>query len=240
MSALLDRVLEANGGLARWEGVSTISTRVRFGGLAFVSRLRFGTSRWRVASLEPRDPRLTLHDYPADGMRGEFHRDRVWLTSADGSHAAQREGARELMGQWRRQLWWDPLDLLYFAGYALWNYLTTPSLLTAPGVECEEGAPFEEAGQRLRTLDVRFPPAIPTHSPEQRFFFDEKFRLRRHDYDPQPFSSWARAAHFCDGHQTVDGFQVATRRRVVPRGRNGVARPGPTLVWIELADTRLQ
>ena len=39
----------------------------------------------------------------------------------------------------RRNLRWDALDSVYFAGYAMWNYLATPYLLTLDGVETREG-----------------------------------------------------------------------------------------------------
>jgi len=234
MSDLLERVLDAHGGLSRWRGLSAISGRVRFGGLAFLARLRFATGRWRRVEVDPHRPRVAFDDYPSASRRGHFDGDRVWLANREGVELESREGARAAMGAWRRQLWWDPLDLLYFAGYAVWNYLTTPFLLASPGFECEEGAPWVGPSESLRTLDVRFPSEVPTHSPEQRFYFDERFFLRRHDYDPLPFASWARAAHLCDAHREFDGFRQATRRRVVPRRPDGGFRSGPTLVWIEL------
>lgn len=239
MTELLDRVLEAHGGRARWKGLSAITARVRFGGLAFRARLCFGTQRWRRVEVDPHEPRVTFEDYPSSSTRGHFHQDRVWLSDGEGVEGRVRDGARAEMSKWRRQLWWDPLDLLYFSGYALWNYLTTPFLLAAPGVECREGPPVNESNRRLRTLDARFPPEIPTHSPEQRFYYDEQFLLRRHDYDPLPFASWARAAHLCDQHEVVDGLPVAIRRHVVPRRPDGAIRPRPTLLWIELAEVQL-
>ncbi|MEV2211290.1 hypothetical protein AB0H86_07400 [Streptomyces sp. NPDC050997] len=34
--------------------------------------------------------------------------------------------------------------MLYFAGYAMWNYLTAPYLLTRPGVVVRELVPQQE------------------------------------------------------------------------------------------------
>jgi len=240
MNELLELVLEAHGGLARWKGLSAITARVRFGGLAFGARLCFGTRRWRRVEVDPHVPRVTFQDYPSAAWCGHFHQDRVWLTDGDGAERRGREGARREISTWRRQLWWDSLDLLYFSGYALWNYLTTPFLLAAPGVECREGPSLGEPDRRLRILDVRFPAEIPTHSPEQRFYYDERYLLRRHDYDPLPFASWARAAHLCDQHEVVDGLPVAVRRHVVPRRPDGGLRPWPTLLWIEFAEVGLR
>jgi hypothetical protein len=240
MTELLDLVLEAHGGQSRWMDLSAITARVRYGGLAFRSRLCFGTQRWRRVEVDPHAPRVTFGDYPSRSTTGHFDQDRVWLTDGEGVELRSRDGARARMGTWRRQLWWDSLDLLYFSGYALWNYLTTPFLLAAPGVESREGPTVVESDRRLRTLDVRFPAEIPTHSPEQRFYYDERFLLCRHDYDPLAFASWARAAHLCDEHEVIDGLPVPVRRHVVPRRPDGGFRPAPTLLWIELAEVELR
>ena len=46
---------------------------------------------------------------------------------------------------------WDVLQLAYFIGYAMWNYLTTPFLFTYPGVEAREIEPWHEAGADVAT-----------------------------------------------------------------------------------------
>ena len=77
---------------------------------------------------------------------------------------------------------WDNLQLAYFAGYAMWNYLNTPFLFALPGVETEELQPWQENGGAWRRLKVTFPASIATHSAEQTFYFDQQGHLKRHDY----------------------------------------------------------
>src|ERR1700685_254075 len=67
---------------------------------------------------------------------------------------------------------WDAQHLGYFLGYANWNYFTTPFLFEYPGVIAIEIEPWHEAGQTWRRLQVRFPPSIATHNPQQVFYFD--------------------------------------------------------------------
>ncbi len=126
------------------------------------------------------------------------------------------------------------LDTAYFAGYAMWNYLTTPLLLTRDEVEVSEGEPLESAGERLRRLDARFGPGIDTHSERQTFYFDDRGLLRRHDYTASVVGAWANAAHFCDAHREFDGLVLPTRRRVHPTLPGGRVPPRPTVVWLEL------
>ena len=164
------------------------------------------------------EPRTVYTPFAGAGRRGLFESGRVRIEDvASGDVVAERADPRAAFrgrAGLRRALWWDDLDLLHFAGYALWNYTSIPFLLTRPGFELAEGEPWEEVGERWRRLDVRFPPEIPTHSPEQSFYFDEAGTLRRHDYTAEPFGGWAKAAHYCHDHRELGGLVVPTRRRV--------------------------
>jgi hypothetical protein len=123
---------------------------------------------------------------------------------------------------------WDALDLLYFSGYAIWNYLTTPYLLTHSGVKVRE-----LPGRRLL---VHFPDGFHTHCSEQIFHFDSEFRLARIDYTAEVVGRWARAAHLCIEHRSFDAIPVPVRRRVLPRGPTGRPLPFPTAVSLEVAN----
>jgi hypothetical protein len=109
---------------------------------------------------------------------------------------------------------------LYFAGHALWNYFTTPLLLT----RCE----IEEHG---RTMAVTFPAGIATHSRRQRFHFDESGLLTRLEYTAEVFGKWARGRHECRNHRSFDGLVFPTSRRVTLG-----PLPRPTIIWIEVDD----
>jgi hypothetical protein len=166
-----------------------------------------------------------LEPYPKPGRRGVFEPDRVRIETDDGGVLADRADPRRGFPGIRRRVWWDRLDALYFAGYALWNYLTTPLLLTRDGVRVQaEG----------RTLHASFPPGLPTHSPEQAFHVDEHGLIVRLDYTAEVFGRWAKAQHECSAHQTFDGLVFPTRRRVTPPGRRW-----PMLVWIDVDGLRL-
>jgi hypothetical protein len=109
-----------------------------------------------------------------------------------------------------RALWWDHLDLLYFAGYALWNYLCAPFLFAKPGFVAEEIEPWDEQNEQWRRLRVTFPLTVPTRCREQVFYFDARTLLRRVDYTAEVVGSWARAAHYCFDHKTFAGLLVPT------------------------------
>ena len=235
---LLEHAISAHGADAL-DAASEIRVDMSVTGWAFAMRFKRGALAHVQGSVIPGAPHSALSPYPRSGMRGVFDHDSVRIERDDGTVVEQRADARHAIKGLRRNLWWDDLDLLYFAGYALWNYMTTPYLLQRPGFELEEREPWEENGERWRRLHVRFPAEIPTHSREQDFYFDAEGKLRRLDYTAEVFGSWAKAAHYCHEHRRFDGLLVPTRRRVVPRKRNGRPRPGPTLVSIEIHDVAL-
>lgn len=234
---LLELALEGHGGLDRWRSAREVVARVSAGGFALRSKFRSGfrAVEQRASTTEPR---LVITPYPGPGRRGVLEGERVRIETDGGGVVAERTDPRPFF-RGRRNLWWDDLDVLYFAGYAMWNYLGAPFLLTRPGFELREVEPWEEEGDRWRRLHVTFPPDVPTHSREQVFYFDDRGLLRRLDYTAEVFGSWARAAHYCFDHRDFGGLVVPTRRRVTPRRRNGDPLAHPVLVWIWVGDVRL-
>jgi hypothetical protein len=237
---LLDQVLDAHGGAARWHRARTVHARARSGGLLLRSRVpgnRFADYRLTV---EIAEPRTVLDPFPADGLRAVFDRGAVRIEAADGGRVvAERADPRPAFfgrSGWRRNLRWDALDAAYFAGYAMWNYLTMPVLLTRDGVTLAEGEPWTEGNEEWRRLEVDFPDGLDTHSPQQTFYFDGAGLLRRHDYTAAVVGRWAKAGHYCSDHAQAGGLVFPTRRRVHPIRPGNRPLPFPTMVWIELSE----
>jgi hypothetical protein len=235
---LLDEVLDAHGGGERWRAARRISARVRTGGLLVRTRMagsRFADCRFEV---EVAEPRAVADPFPREGERAVFDRGAVRVETADGEVLESRTEPRRAffgLSGMRRNLRWDALDSIYFAGYAMWNYLTTPLLLTRQGVEVTEGEPWPAGGETWRRLQVRFPDGLDTHSREQTFYFDDDRMLRRHDYVAQVIGGWAHAAHMCADHVESGGIVFPTRRWVRPIGRGNRALRFPTMVSLDLS-----
>ena len=168
---------------------------------------------------------ISLDPFPRDGLIGYFDGQHVRIeTGGEARVVARREVVRSAAGRVTRRLVWDDLDLLYFLGYALWNYTVTPFVFLWGGFDCREGAPRREpTGETLRSLHVIYPRAVPTHCREQRFYFDTAGLLRRIEYSAEVFGTWARAVHECDSHRTFDGLVFPTHRVVFPRTPSGRA-----------------
>lgn len=235
--ALLDEVLEAHGGLERWRAARTIRARVHSGGLLVRTRIpgnRYADYRLTV---EVGEPRAVAEPFPAPGRCGVFDHGEARIETDAGALVEARTHPRpEFFGRsgLRRNLRWDALDSAYFAGYAMWNYVTTPFLLTRDGVETREGEPWAEDGETWRRLEVTFPQGLDTHSTEQTFYFDSRGMLRRHDYVAEVVGGWAHAAHYCADHVEAGGLVFPTRRWVRPIGPGNRSLPFPTMVWLRL------
>lgn len=170
--ALLDEALEQAGGEARWRAVERISARVRSGGLL---------PRTRAAGNRFDDYRLTialdrqyaeLDPYPRPGLRAVLDGSEVRIEAQGGTIVERRSDPRERffgLSGIRRNLRWDALDSAYFAGYAMWNYLAMPLLLTRPEVTVRAGPGWSGEGPRWRRLDATFDHGLETHSREQSF-----------------------------------------------------------------------
>jgi hypothetical protein len=236
--SLLDDAIEAHGGRRRWGKAKEISAHVHSGGLLMRSKLKGGLFSDYGLSVVTDRQSAVLQPYPKTGRTGVVEGDSVRILDQDGSVLAERDHPREdffgLSGL-AKKAWWNHLDALYFAGYAMWNYLNIPFVFEWDGFEMEEGEGIEVDGEPWRRLDVTFPDGLHTHSREQTFYFDSEGLLRRHDYAPEVVASFARGCHFSYDHKTFDGLVFPTRRRVVPLAPGGRPLPGPTIVSIELA-----
>lgn len=230
---LLDEVMAAHGGLALWRRVQGIEASLSSGGLAFALHGQASALKELKISVSPHARRVELRDYTQPGWLGIWTPTRVELRDAGGRLVAARDAPRGNFSRLIKNVWWDRLDMLYFAGYALWNYLSFPFLLAEPGVEVRA----EIGAHGARCLRARFAGDFPTHSVEQAFHVDAAGRLLRHDYTADVIGRWATAANLCLDSTTVEDLRFYTRRKVLPRmGPGEAVWPLPTLVWIELDD----
>lgn len=237
----LGDVVDQHGGSHLWQRCRSIEARLSSGGLAFASRFQGGALLNRTIGLRPHARRLTAEPYPGPGFIGIWTPELVRIARTSGGIDRERQNPRHAFDSFAKHVRWDELDVLYFAGYALWNYLTFPFLLAEPGVEVRQTSGSPEGMSGCLTLCATFPDDFPTHSREQRFHIDrETLLLRRHDYTADVIGRWASAANVCVASEQVAGLRFYTRRRVYPRLGANLVVPIPTLVWIELSDVNVE
>jgi hypothetical protein len=232
---LVAQTIAAHGGRELWEDSSEVSLKLSSGGLAFASKHQGHAVRDAEARISTRGQHVTLAPYPRPGQRGVLEQDgSVRIETDAGALVEARANARGAFAGLRHVLWWDRLDILYFAAYATWTYVSAPFVFAREDYQLRVLEPWDENGERWQRLAVRFPEHVHTHSRDQVFYIDAGGLVRRHDYVAEPMGGWAKAAHYCHDHQSFEGFMMATRRLVYPRKPDNRPRARPLLVWIEM------
>lgn len=237
--ALVKDVIEAHGGIALWQSLKALEADISVRGLLFTMKRQPVMNHARVRA-STRRPRFTFLDFPHPGQTGEFRGDEeVRVVDNSGKVVAGRTHPRSAFRGLRRQVYWDTLDFIYFAGYATWNYLLTPFLFLRDGFTFESLAPLPGMPVSWAGLRVTFPDDMPTHSRKQNFYFDEDHYLRRLDYTAEVVGAWAHAAHLCRDYRDFNGLKISTSRRVRPLFIGSNPLPAPTLVALEIHDIQL-
>ena len=232
MNQTLRKTVDAYGGKKTWAEAKSIEAEFSARGLAFIFKQRPQFRRAKI-TMNITDPfsRITPIGRNRD-ISGVLDGPDVHLENTSGEVIRERKNARQYFPGGRRLLYWDDLDMAYFANYALWNYLTLPALLMRKNIICNE----IEAG----LLEAIFPKEIPTHNQRQRFRFEQETGLLlQHDYTAEVISSLAKAAHVVLDHSESEGLRFTSHRRVTPRSARGKPLRGPTLLEITIHDYHL-
>ncbi len=233
ISQTAEKAIAAYGGQELWRKAERLQVEVSARGLAFTLKRRPFFNRVKMAESVHR-PFSTLTPIGSDpSVTGVLDGHDVRLEDRNGKVIGERKNARAYFRIGRRLLWWDDLDMSYFANYASWNYFTLPALLMRDEISWTELEPG--------MLEAVFPESIPTHSRVQRFRFDRSSGLlTQHDYTADIISPLARASNVVLRHsRNTDGLLYPSERRVTPRGPGGRPLGGPVLIHLDIHDFHL-
>jgi hypothetical protein len=235
MNSLTHLTIDAHGGLERWRQFTQVSAHLRTGGVLWPLKHQQGALDDVNVRVDLRRQWTSHSPFLKPDLRTSVEPHRVTIETTDGRLVEERLEPRESFVGHRVDTPWDRLHLAYFAGYAMWTYLTAPFLFAMKGVASEELPPWHEHGEAWRRLKVTFPPTIATHSAVQTFYFGSDGLLRRHDYDADVLGG-TPAAHYVHDYQEFSGLLVPTRRRVFGRRPDGTPAPEPLIVTIDLSE----
>ncbi|MFE3263528.1 MULTISPECIES: hypothetical protein [unclassified Streptomyces] len=225
MNDLLDHAISAHGGRERWARIDGLQAEVTLHGPFWAVRGFSDRPFEETVTIDTRRELVRFSPW------GESRRDFVFSAeddvvelraAADDRVLESRTGIRSTYRGYGPASPWKPLQVGYFIGYAMWNYLTTPFLLDRPEVVSHEGAEWTENGEVWRRLHVEFAPAIATHTARQTFYFGNDGLLRRLDYEVD-VNAGAVVAHYVSDYRTFEGIRIPTRRRVHRRNADNSA-----------------
>ncbi len=169
------------------------------------------------------------HDEP--DLRWVWTPDRVWIERADGCILDSRDEPRQHFSGYEYSSVWDDLDVLYFSGYALWNYFLAPYYFSWPQFSTRELDSHSKSGKIWRVLEVTYPDHFPTHCKVQKYYFDDHHQLRRLDYYAEVTKGMA--AHYCFDEKEIEGLFFPMLRRVL-RNIDGETPGGPSMVLLNI------
>ena len=235
MNGLVQQTIDAHGGFERWRRFENVSAHLRNGGVLWPLKQQDGVLDDVTVRVALRREWASHSPFLTPDQRTSFEPHRVAIETTEGRVVEERLAPRDSFAGHGLDTPWDRLQLAYFAGYAMWTYLTTPFLFTMDGVETEELDPWRETGEIWSRLRVTFPSHVATHSSLQTFYFDSEALLRRHDYDADVLGG-TPAAHYVHDYQEFSGLLVPTARRVFGRMADGTVVPEPSIVTIDLTN----
>jgi hypothetical protein len=240
-SELLDNVLDAHGGLANWNQVSTVTAEIAVGGPFWAPRGWPDLAPTLTISMDARREHITTTPFPGPDQCAVFdvEPERLAIHTTSGKVVDERIDPRPGFPPFDLQTTtWDAIQTAYFTSCANWNYFTQPFSFTYPGVQVGEIQPWREGDETWRRLAVHFPPNMPNHNADQVFYYDDHFLLRRMDYAPDVTGS--TVAHYTDDHKTFDKFVFPTRRRIYRRGDDGTADQRLAIITVDVSSVRVQ
>jgi len=233
--ALIDDAIEASGGMSRWNRLQRFTLHLSIKGTLF-SRVRARQFKDLIAEGSTRTQSVRFTGLTRGERSGIYQPDSVTIENLDGQILRTWLNPSLQFLDHGNDLLADDLHVIFFCGFSIWNYLTTPFLLARPEVAVEELSPWNENGQTWRRLRAVFPPEIVTSSPEQIFYFDENSLQRRADYE----LLGTRVAHYSWAHQVFSDVVVPTLRRSLALRPDGTGAPKPILLDVEVFDATFE
>ncbi|EPR12449.1 hypothetical protein M527_01575 [Sphingobium indicum IP26] len=217
MSELLDLAIAAHGGWDRWEQINELKAHFHAEGTVWHVKQWPGAYADMHCSISTRKPHTEFTPFLKEGQHCVWEPDSTAIVADSGELIDKRENPRSFFEGHSIPTPWDEQHLVYFTGYAMWTYLTTPFLFRLPGFTSEEVEPWDENGETWRRLKVTFPEGVPSHSTQQTFYFDQSGLLRRHDYSVEIMGG-TTSANYATDHKAFDGLIFPTKRRVYAAG----------------------
>jgi len=233
MDRLASDIIDAHGGLAAWKSFSTLKAHLSQGGALWMLKGKAGVLDDTNVTIDLRRERASHAPFGDASRKSIFTPALVELRSAADETLEFLENPRASFAGHTLETPWSDLQLAYFAGCAMWTYLTMPFLLAEDGVETHELETWNDKGESWRRLKIRFPETIATHSTEQTLYVGADGLLKRHDYDVE-IAGNTPGAHFVSDYVEVQGLMFPTKRRIFPRQPDGQAMAEPLVVSIDL------
>ena len=238
MSDLLETAIVAHGGWERWQELRKLTAHVSVSGGLLQAKGKGDALADVHLTLDLHRQHVERSPFGMPGLHSVYEPERTAVLTDTGEVIEAREAPREAFASHGYATPWDDQHLIYFSGYAMWTYLTTPFLFKLPGFHTEEVAPWEEDGEIWRRLKVTFPADVHGHSTEQTVYFDAAGILRRHDYSVDVVGG-TNSANYAVNPKSFGGIVYPTQRRIYVTGPDNRPLPGRVVLSIDVHDIEI-
>jgi hypothetical protein len=232
--ALLEDALRASGGLDLRRQMSRYTVHMSVGGVLCSRKCASVQLKDLVVEGRTDQQSLEINGFSGVNRRAMYRPDWVALEGTDGQLLKETKALPQELRERLRASTWDELQLAYYFGYSIWNYIAVPFVLAEPDVTTEELEPGSVRFDGWRRLEVRFPSRVVTHATEQTFYFDREGLLRRIEYTSD--LEGTRIAQLLSGYQSFSGVLIPTLSASLRVAPDGVSVAKPSLVDMEIFD----
>lgn len=238
MNDLLQKAVDAHGGLKRWNETKAIEVAASITGAIWFVKGQGDYLKDVVMTVDTRKERM-ITEFPGQNKRFIFEPDRIVMEQPHGTVRETRDDPEASFVGQVRDTPWDPIHVAYFLGEALWTYLNTPFLYTQNGFTTEEIPSIQVEGETWRRLKITFPDAIKSLTREQISCFGPDGLLRRHDYTVDILGG-ATGLNYASDYRDVDGIIVPTKRRIYAYEGDFQPVLEPLLVKIDMGEITIR
>lgn len=235
MNQLVDRAIQAHGGMEAFGRFNRVRAKLHQGGVLWALKGQPTVLEDCEVTVWTREQRVSHGPFAPTQNHSIYTPRRVQIVDPNGSVVEDLIEPRASFEGYEMETHWSQPQVGYFAGYTMWTYLTSPFILRQEGVVTEEIGPWTENGETFQRLRVTFPDRIATHSKVQTFYFDAKGLLRRHDYEVDIQGKNAAARYLLEP-VTVQGIVMPGKMRIYPRLADDTVAPEPLIVSVDLSD----
>lgn len=239
MSDIVDEVLHAYGGRARWERLSMIAAHHHLGGRLWAERGVAGLVGAGETTVRVKDPRISLRPFGGSDLKAVCTPGRISLETVDDDLIEMVAPPRSSAAGDTVPTVWTELQAAYVACRMVWNSLAVPMSLLATGVSVTPAGIWSHGAHRRRRLCVGRPPGNDSHRCGQTIYLDDRGFVRRLDRALDD-AGGPRVAHLLDRFVTVDDVVLPTAGVLHALDRTGAPLRGRTLVSIDLSDVRVR
>lgn len=218
--ALLNETIAAHDPGGRWGDYTAFTARMTVAGSLWGSKQVGGLFNDIQLTGQIRQMHDTIAPFTGADRIGVFTPERTAIESTDGTVIEERRDPLAAFAGQTRLSPWDPMQALYFASYANWNYFVAPFIYRSPGFALRATGEWSENGQVWRKLEVTYPAGFATHSQVQTVYLDDSGLIARLDYSVDILGG-GPAAHYPREYREFDGILVPVKRQVYVRNPDG-------------------